>query len=154
MKVLILGGYGVFGGHLAEFLIARGHDVILAGRSEARAQAFCATHGGAAMVLDRNAADFAARVSGAGADVVVDAAGPFQDYDGAPVVEAALAAGAHYLDLSDDADFAQAVSRFDTRAREAGLTVLSGVSSVPAISSAAVAALREGLDEIALQRCH
>lgn len=150
MKVVILGGYGVFGGHLARFLFERGHEVLVAGRSATRAQAFCTDHGGTPLVLDRSDAAFGAAVQKARPDVIVDAAGPFQAYDGAPVIEAALAAGAHYLDLSDDAAFTEGVASFDQRAREAGLTVLSGVSSVPAISSAAVAILRNCIEDIAL----
>ncbi|MCK4712382.1 MAG: DUF4166 domain-containing protein, partial [Marinosulfonomonas sp.] len=82
----------------------------------------------------------------------VDAAGPFQDYATAPyrLAKAAIACGAHYLDLSDDAGFTAGVSTLDGAARKAGVVVLSGVSSVPAMSSAAVDALGQGMSDIHL----
>ncbi|MGL4322277.1 MAG: DUF4166 domain-containing protein, partial [Paracoccaceae bacterium] len=58
------------------------------------------------------------------------------------------AAGAHYLDLSDDAGFTSGISALDAEAKAAGVVVLSGVSSVPALSSAAVVQLAKGLTDI------
>jgi NADP oxidoreductase coenzyme F420-dependent len=40
MKVLILGGYGVFGGRLARLLLQDGIEVVVAGRDEQKAAAF------------------------------------------------------------------------------------------------------------------
>ncbi|WP_199553288.1 saccharopine dehydrogenase NADP-binding domain-containing protein [Sandaracinobacteroides hominis] len=40
--ILLLGGYGGFGGRIAHRLAAAGHEVLVAGRSPDRAQAFCA----------------------------------------------------------------------------------------------------------------
>ena len=78
-------------------------------------------------------------------DVVVDAAGPFHSYGSGAyrLPRAAIAAGVHYLDLSDNSDFCAGISELDQSAKAAGLCVLSGVSSVPALSSAAVHALAE-----------
>ena len=91
------------------------------------------------MALDRKRA---AEALGA-FDVVIDAAGPFHAYGADPyrLPRAAIAAGVHYLDLADDADFCAGIRALDPQARAAGLCVLSGLSSVPALSSAAVAAL-------------
>ncbi len=149
MKVVVLGGYGVFGGYLAQMLIGRGHDVVVAGRDAAKAAAFCGASGGTPARLDTGAPDFPKALAALSPDVVIDAAGPFQG-QGAGTVTAALAAGAHYLDLSDDAAFTAAITQHDAAARAAGRVVLSGVSSVPAISSAAVASLRADLAEITL----
>jgi len=144
-RIVILGGYGVFGGKLAEALLRRpDFEVIVAGRSADKAQAFCDRHGGKPAVLDRSAADFAAALAALTPFVTVDAAGPFQAYGDLPykVAYAALAANSHYLDLSDDADFTVGMSALQDKALAAGLAVFSGVSSVPALSSAAVEALR------------
>jgi hypothetical protein len=54
---------------------------------------------------------------------------------------AAIAAGLHYLDLSDDAAFCEGIVTLDEAARRAGLCVVSGLSTVPALSSAAVRSL-------------
>ncbi|MGJ8610637.1 MAG: DUF4166 domain-containing protein, partial [Octadecabacter sp.] len=79
-------------------------------------------------------------------DVIVDAAGPFHAYGDDPyrVARAAIDAGAHYFDLSDNAEFCQGINVLGDAAKAAGVTVASGMSSVPAISSAAVDALRDG----------
>lgn len=148
--VLIVGGYGVFGGRLARLLLARGQvRVLVAGRSLESARAFCAEHGGEAVQLDRDG-ELDAVLQRERPLVVVDAAGPFQAYAGDPyrLVRAALAAGAHYLDLCDDGRFAAGIATLDALAREAQRAAISGASSVPAISSAAVTTLGAGLQRI------
>ena len=147
-RVLILGGYGVFGGRLARLLLRDGHEVIVAGRSRARAAAFCARHGGMPEAIDRDGA----LVLPPGLVALVDASGPFSTAGPDPyrVARGALAAGAHYFDLSDDAAFTAGIVELDGMARAAGRVALSGVSSVPALSAAAVRALAEGLERIDL----
>lgn len=149
--VLIVGGYGVFGGRLARLLLARGGlRVLVAGRSLEAARAFCAQHGGEALQLDRDG-DLASVFARERPFVVVDAAGPFQAYglgDPYRLARAALLAGAHYLDLADDGAFASGIVALDAQARDAQRAAISGASSVPAISSAAVTALAVGLQRI------
>ena len=151
--VLILGGYGVFGARLAAALAQDpGYRVILAGRSEARARAAAAGLRAEPMALDRDAPDLAARLAALAPFAVVDAAGPFQAYGADPyrLARASLGAGAHYLDLSDDGAFTEGIAALDPLARAAGRVALSGVSSVPALSSAAVAELSRGIEDIHL----
>ena len=51
MKILIIGGYGVFGGRLAELLSDIDTlEILVGGRSFERAQEFCAAYRGAAVV--------------------------------------------------------------------------------------------------------
>lgn len=152
-QILVVGGTGVFGSRLAAGLLEEpGLEVVVAARDLGRAEAFCRRHGGRARALDRTAPDLTERIAEIAPVVVIDAAGPFQAYGDAPPVlaEAALACGAHYLDLSDDAAFTAGIVRLDGAARAQGVTVLSGASSVPALSSAAVEALAEGLEDIHL----
>ncbi|MEI4471800.1 SDR family oxidoreductase [Frigidibacter sp. MR17.24] len=139
MRVLIVGGAGVFGSRLARMLVRDGHAVTVAGRDLAAARAVAGALGCAALRLDRTG-DLAGL---AGHEVVVDASGPFQDYGADPyrLARAALGAGAHYLDLSDDAGFCAGIATLDPVARAAGLAALSGLSTLPALSGAAVAAL-------------
>lgn len=139
MIILVLGGYGVFGARLARLLVADGHDVCIAGRSLDKARACASEIGCRAAMVDRGG-----RLEElTGHDVVIDAAGPFHAYGDDPyrLARRAIAAGVHYLDLSDNADFCAGISTLDAQARRAGLCVLSGLSSVPALSSAAVRAL-------------
>lgn len=151
--VLIVGGYGVFGGKLAQALVQDGRfDVVVAGRSLAKAAAFCTEHGGRALVVDTGSDQLAKIIAEQSPFIVVDAAGPFQGYAEAPyrVAEVAIACGAHYLDLSDDTEFTAGISTMDAAARDAGVVVLSGVSSVPAMSSAAVEDLAKDMVDIHL----
>lgn len=152
-RILIIGGYGVFGGRLARALMKCGYtDVVVAGRSLDAAEAFCREAGGTPAALDTQAEDFAGHVAALAPVILIDAAGPWQAYGAAPyaVAEAAIACGAHYLDLCDDAAFTAGISHLDAAARVKGVCVLSGVSSVPALSSAAVETLAAGLAEVAL----
>lgn len=136
MKILILGGYGVFGGRLAELLADMSSlEILVCGRSLARAEAFCAAWRGQAqlrpLMLDRG--DIADALPIHKPDLVVDASGPFQTYGSACycVITACIDAGIDYLDFADAADFVFGVSQFDERAKAAGVFVLSGVSSFP-----------------------
>lgn len=52
MKVIILGGYGVFGGRLARLSLRDGHEVWVAGRSLDRALRFSREYGGQPLKLD------------------------------------------------------------------------------------------------------
>lgn len=146
MKILILGGYGVFGGRLAELLADMPElHILICGRTGAKAEAFCKNPSGEAtfepLQLDR--ADIADALSVHTPDILVDASGPFQDYGDDPyaVVKACIKARVHYLDFADAADFVFGISQFDMDAIEAGITVLSGVSSFPVLTAAVLRAL-------------
>ncbi|MGY6645327.1 MAG: DUF4166 domain-containing protein [Salinarimonas sp.] len=139
MKILLVGGYGVFGSRLARLLVRDGHDVCIAGRDGVAAQRLAQEISARAIVFDRNG-DLSALFEYA---VVIDAAGPFHTGGEDPyrLARAAIAARVHYLDLSENAAFCQGIAALDPPARAAGICVLSGLSSVPALSSAAVRAL-------------
>jgi hypothetical protein len=76
-----------------------------------------------------------------GPDLVIDTAGPFQGRDHR-VAEAALAAGAHCIDLADGRAYVCGIGALDPRARAANRRVVSGASSVPGLNAAVVAAFR------------
>lgn len=142
LRVLILGGYGTFGGRLARLLLDEPRlTLIIAGRSRAKAEAFRSGLAGRAtaeaLACDRDG-DLAAVLAGAAADMVVDATGPFQAYGDDPyrVVKAALAAGISYIDLSDGAEFVDGITGFDDQARAKNCFVLSGASSFPVLTAA------------------
>ena len=154
LKVLILGGYGTFGGRLAQLLADEGRlTLIIAGRSRAKAQAFCAGLPSTAAMLpaafDRDR-DVERQLREIAPDIVVDATGPFQFYGDDPyrVVRAALACGVNYLDLADGSDFVRGVSRYDAEARTRGIFILAGVSSFPVLTAAVVRKLTEGMARV------
>ena len=109
-------------GHTGRFVLAelrrRGQPAIAVGRDAARLPAHVPAR--VAAIDDAGALDAAL----AGCAVVINCAGPFLDTAG-PLVEAALRAGASYLDVTAEQASALAVfERFDAPARAAGLAVI------------------------------
>ena len=156
MRILILGGYGVFGGRLAELLSDLPDiELVIAGRDLARARAFCARYAGQTRVsplaLDR--ADIAAGLLSQRPDLVVDASGPFQDYgaDRYHVITTCIDAGVNYLDFADAADFVSGVSQFDQQAKTAGIFALSGVSSFPVLTAAVLREMAKTMDIVSVK---
>ncbi|KAA0909433.1 saccharopine dehydrogenase [Aquicoccus porphyridii] len=139
MRVLVLGGTGVFGSRLARLLVRDGHQVTIAARNLTAARTLADRLGCEAVQMDR-VGDLQAL---AAHEVLIDAAGPFHTYVTDPyrLPRAAIAAGLHYFDLSDNANFCTGIAMLDAEASAAGLCVISGLSSIPALSSAAVRAL-------------
>jgi hypothetical protein len=154
VRVLVIGGYGTFGGRLARLLADEGRvTLLLAGRSEARAKRLIGTLRSDAVLIpfhfDRDG-DLAAQLAQAKADLVVDASGPFQAYGREPyrVAEACIDAGVSYIDLADGSDFVAGIAALDARAKAAGVFVRSGVSTCPALTSAVVRRLAEGWSDV------
>jgi hypothetical protein len=145
LGVLIVGGYGTFGGRIVELLENEPRLVLyIAGRSLDRARAYCETRDTAKARLvpttfDRDG-DLSAHLVPLRPHILVDASGPFQTYGQGRyrVIEACIAHGIHYLDLADGSDFVEGVHAFDPAARRAGVFVLSGVSSFPVLTAAVV----------------
>jgi hypothetical protein len=150
--LLLVGAGGVFGRRLAEQIVDEpGFDLILAGRNETRLEAFRKALRGPARIarLDRTRVG-ATDLKRLGASLVIDAAGPFQA-SGFALVEAAIEAGVHYIDLADGRDFVMNIRRFDQAARARRVTILSGASTTPALSHAVVDRLTGGwrrIDEL------
>ena len=154
-KVLIVGGYGTFGGRLVDLLLDRPELVLMVGgRNLAAATVFCAAREAkskAGLVALQVARDNAAAVLAAHQpDIVVDASGPFQVYGDDPfgLVKACIASGCHYVDLADGADFVLGISAFDDAAKKAGVFALSGMSSFPVLTAAVGRELAQNLDEV------
>jgi len=140
--VLIAGGYGVFGRLLArELLATTPARVVLAGRDGARAARACRALAmrDRATPLALDLADLSAVArAAAGCFAVACAAGPFQGLPrGLPT--SVVGAGAHWLDIADDPDWVLpllADTTLHTAATAAGLCIMPGLSSVPALSGA------------------
>jgi hypothetical protein len=146
-RVLLIGGYGTFGARIAERAAAGGFELLVAGRDLAAAEAFCAGRPGMrALRVDRTKG-LAAVLAEHRPFAVVDAAGPFQGSDYS-VAQAAIAAGCHYLDIADGRDFVTGIAALDAAAKRGGVCGISGASSLPALSEAAVRRLAEGMDAV------
>ena len=145
-RILVLGGYGEFGGRISRRLAGAGHQVIVAGRSATRARDFCsAVAGTIPLALERK--NIGPILSEQCPAIVVDASGPFQTMD-YQVPDACIAAGVHYCDIADGRGFVCGIGTLDAAARVAGVAVIAGGSSVPALSGAVVRALAESFDQV------
>lgn len=137
LRVLLVGAAGVFGRRLAEGL-AKEHGVtlVLAGRTRRKLETLGRDLPGSPEIrlLDRGdvGADMLRETEAA---VVIDAAGPFQD-SGTALIEAAIDARIHYIDLADGRDFVANIRRYGAAAQRANVAVISGASSTPALSHA------------------
>jgi NAD(P)-dependent dehydrogenase (short-subunit alcohol dehydrogenase family) len=144
VRVLIVGGAGVFGRRLAEGLnAATNATIIIAGRTPERLEQAAESLGIAEAVLMDRAAATADDIRSTGAHLVIDAAGPFQGAD-LRFARAAIEAGAHYLDLADARDFVAAFPSLDALARARGVAAITGASSTPALTHAVLDRLRAG----------
>ena len=146
-RILVIGGYGGFGARLCRRLAAAGHDILVGGRSAAKAEAFCVALPGSEPVAIDRSGDVAAVLARTCPDLVIDAAGPFQA-SGYGVPRACIAAGIPYLDLADARAFVTGIAALDDAARARGVAVIAGASTAPALTSAIAAMLAEGLDRI------
>ena len=142
--ILLVGASGIFGSRLAERLaLEPGIALTLAGRRREPLEAVRKRIGGGAVrTLDR---DWIEARDLAGYELVIDAAGPFQE-SGTRLVEAAIEAGVDYVDLSDGRDWVVGLAdRFDARAREARVRLIAG-ASLPRCSRPRAQAKNEAIE--------
>lgn len=128
-------------------------ELLIAGRSFAKANAFCEALQAQAkttpLVFDRDA-DVEDQLKTIQPDVVVDATGPFQDYGDDPyrIIKACIANSIDYMDLADGSDFVKGVAQFDSLAKTKNIYVLSGVSSFPVLTAAVVRNLSKDFSKV------
>lgn len=156
MKILVIGGYGNFGGRLVHSLLAHyDHQIIIAGRSDKKRQQFIgglpqtfqkAISGIPMDVLKDNLEEILVKTN---PDIVVNATGPYQlqssGADNYSVAIACIKSKSHYIDLADNRNFVVSFSgALDKAAKENGLMMVSGASTVPGLS---VAVIEEFINE-------
>jgi saccharopine dehydrogenase-like NADP-dependent oxidoreductase len=143
-SILVLGGYGNFGGKISTNLAKTdGINVIVAGRSKQKAERFVVdlkhqygldVQG---VLLDSNQDDLSKKLADSGAQLVINASGPFQEQN-YNVAEACIALGLNYIDLADGRNFVKGFEKLDTQAKENNVLAITGASSVPGLSSAVI----------------
>ena len=146
-RIVLFGATGYTGDLTARALLARGVRPLLAARNPDRLAALADELGG----LETQVADVArpdsVRALVERGDVLVSTVGPFARW-GAPAVQAAIAAGAHYLDSTGEGTFIREVyERYGAGAEAAGcgLVTAFGADWVPGNLAGALA-LREAGD--------
>lgn len=141
-RVLIIGAYGNFGSYITKKLVYEPDlQLIISGRSEEKCRALTdqykdAPHPLTWRVLDIGK-DFPQTLRTIAPDIVIHTSGPFQG-QGYDVADACIAQGCHYIDLADGRDFVCGIGALDQKAKEKGVSVISGASSVPCLTSAII----------------
>src|SRR5829696_810136 len=143
-RVLVYGATGHTGHFVVDELLRRGLTPMLAGRSAELLSAVAPRHA----VLDHRPVGLddpeLLRRAVAGADVVVNCAGPFLD-TALPLARAAIDAGAHYLDVTAEQPAVQELYReLDTPARDAGVLVVPAMAFYGGLADLLVTAALDG----------
>lgn len=148
-KVLILGGYGNFGRRIAAALIRHQIAVIIAGRSREKAESLALEL--ASPLVEAAAFDvtqeLSAQLETLRPTVVINTCGPFQTSNYG-VARSCIAHGVHYIDLADGRDFVTGITALDAEAKQQGVAVISGASTVPGLSSAVIEHYRHEFSQI------
>jgi saccharopine dehydrogenase-like NADP-dependent oxidoreductase len=142
MRTIVLGGTGNFGARICRALAASpSMQVVATCRYPRQYPANALPTAVALAALDTVSPHLASALRALEPDLVIHCAGPFQGQD-YRVAEAALACGAHYIDLSDGREFVTGfTSALDDIARRAKRLAVTGASTLPALSSAVIDAM-------------
>nr|CAG4709843.1 unnamed protein product [Naegleria fowleri] len=159
-------GYGVFGKRLTSELMKIPHfsnktnvgtnfDIIIGGRNLQNAQEFAHRLNAAKPINNGHSSPFTASASGISVDIhneqhfkktlrelqpnlVIHTCGPFQGQN-YHVAEECIENGVHYLDLADSREFVSQFSKhLNEKALKHNVVAISGVSTVPGISSSVI----------------
>ncbi|GAB4521226.1 MAG: saccharopine dehydrogenase NADP-binding domain-containing protein [Anaerolineales bacterium] len=122
---MIYGAYGYTGALMVEVAMQRGHSPVLAGRSEEKLRPLAERYNLPYRVAALDDPDALSKAL-EGMAAVCHAAGPYV-HTAAPMVQACLQAGVHYLDITGEIAVFERHFRLDEAARQAGITLLSGV---------------------------
>src|ERR671937_2181339 len=119
-RIVVFGATGYTGDLTARALVARGAQPVLAARNAARVEALAAELGGLEWALADVERPDSVRALVERGDVLVSTVGPFTRW-GQPAVQAAVEAGAHYLDSTGEGAFIREVfERHGPAAQAAG----------------------------------
>ncbi len=141
MKVVVTGGSGRVGARIVSELLAQnGMDVTVADRVRPRDE----TLNFVAIDLAEPASLHAAF---AGADAVINAAGPFDRW-GTTVLDAAIESGIDYIDVCDDPEPTLELLKRDAAARERGVRAVVGLGVSPGLTNFLAVIASQQLDTV------
>lgn len=127
MKIALNGASGYTGRLVVAELARCGIEAVLVGRDPERLRAAAGDTGFEVRIADIGDPD-SLEAAFAGADAVINSAGPFARL-GAPVVRAAIAAAAHYVDTTGEQHYINEVfDTFTDAAVDAGVTVVPAMA--------------------------
>ncbi|UXJ49582.1 saccharopine dehydrogenase family protein [Pseudomonas citronellolis] len=145
MRWMIYGANGYTGELIAREAARRGLKPVLAGRSRERVEALARELGlqARAFGLD-DAPALAGQIQGH--SLVLNCAGPFSA-TAAPMMEACLRAGAHYLDITGEIAVFELAQSLNGRAQQAGVVLCPGVGFDVIPTDCVAAALKAALPD-------
>ncbi|MBX7185700.1 MAG: saccharopine dehydrogenase NADP-binding domain-containing protein [Vicinamibacteria bacterium] len=142
---LIYGANGYTGALIAEEAVRRGHRPRLSGRNRERVSALATRLGTPHAACDLGDAA-ALRAAIAGCRLVLHCAGPFSETSRA-MVDACLAEGVHYLDITGEIDVFSACHGRSAEAAARGICLVPGVGFDVVPTDGVAAMLKEALPE-------
>ena len=122
---LLYGANGYTGQLIARMAAEYGLKPILAGRTESSLQTMASSLNLPYKVIDLSDTD-SLQSALKEVSVVLHAAGPFQ-HTAKKMMEACLATGTHYLDITGEITVFEMGKRYDYKAKEAGIMIMPGV---------------------------
>src|SRR3954454_14691812 len=126
-RIVLFGATGYTGDLTARALVARGERPVLAARNAERVGALAEELGGLETAVADVGDPDSVRALVERGDVLISTVGPFSRW-GDPAVQAAIAAGAHYVDSTGEAPFIRRVfERFGPGAEAAGCALLTAM---------------------------
>ncbi len=154
-RILVLGGYGHFGGRICSRLANYPQvQLLVGGRHQSSADKFVENLKISAgnfvpesVVIDHSSPCLTHELERLNLNLVIHASGPYQPQNHR-VAESCISAGCHYIDLADARDFVVELQRLNDRARARGVSLISGASTVPGVSSAVVQSLKPSFERI------
>lgn len=146
--ILVFGATGHFGRRISRRLAAeRDIRLIVSSRKAAHAEAVAGEIRSnvnrddiEAVALDQASPDLVRQLRELTPTIVIHTAGPYQGQD-YTVALACIEAGCNYIDLADGRAFVVGIRALDNAARSAGVSIIGGASTLPAISAAVVDSL-------------
>jgi NAD(P)-dependent dehydrogenase (short-subunit alcohol dehydrogenase family) len=145
-SVLVLGGFGTFGRRITEALSQSGDVCVMAAGRHVPASFGGAGGNVRVLSLDTATVD-GALLESLDPTVVIDAVGPFQARD-RQVARACIDLGIHYVDLADGREFVQGIGQLNRAALDRDALIVSGASTLPALSSAVIEVLAKGFSRV------
>jgi len=158
-KILIIGGYGVFGTQIIENLSREKNlELIIAGRTLDKAEALVTKLNKnsnavlSALSIDAKALNIHQTIALLNPDLVIHTCGPFQGQD-YHVAKACITNGINYLDLADGRKFVCNIESLNQEAKNNNCLIISGASSVPGLSSAVIAEYKNQFSHLKVIEC-
>lgn len=150
MKVVALGGCGGMGRYAVRTALEYDFvkEIVIADLDKVRGQAFAEKCGSKASFQQIDVTDQSALKSlFSGVDVVLATVGPYYRF-GVPILQTAIGAGCHYIDINDDWEPTLEMLDLHEQAQKAGITAIVGLGASPGQSNMLAAKALSLLDSV------